>query len=209
MKRLLTMVAVAALVAVPQRAEAAAFWNQQCTNGGWTFNTCASAWVDVSGSTVTLRIWNLAGLPGSTTFNNAGFTAVGLGNIGSGLVFQNLVATRVGGGTYSGWSFSTGGGGIPGPSQSSGVVINGINDAIFSQWATSIPGNGNPAVTNWAGPNQFGSGYVQFQFDVFTQICTGNGNKKVCTLSPAQVNPDECDPGPPCPKRPEWPVDGV
>jgi PEP-CTERM motif len=183
------ILAVAALTTLPASAHAAdAYWNQLCTNGGWTFNTCASAWVTTSGNTVTIRVWNLGGAPGSNTFNNAGFTAVGLSNIGSGLIFGNLVAKRVNGTSYAGWSFATGGGGIPGPSAASGVSINGIGSAIFSQYATNIPGNGSPAVTNWGGSGQFGSGYVTFMFNVYQQVCTGTGKKKVCNNTPYTVD---------------------
>jgi len=182
--------AAIALATVPVTAHAAdAYWNQLCTNGGWTFNTCASAWVSTSGNTITLRIWNLAGLPGSGTSSSGGFTAVGLSNIGSGLVFQNLVAKRVSATNYAGWSFSTGGGGIPGPSQSNGVLITGIGDAIFSQYFPGpIPGSGSPEVTSWGGSGQFSSGYVSFSFDAYTEVCTGQGRNKVCVLTPTSVD---------------------
>ena len=136
MRNLIKMAAVAAtvIVAAPGSAVAAdAYWNQQCTNGGWTFNTCASAHVTVSGNTVTLRIWNLAGLPGSSTFANTGFTAVGLSSLGSGLTFQNLQAYYPNGTAYAGWGFAQGGGGIQGPVGSQGVSISGIGSSIFSQ----------------------------------------------------------------------------
>lgn len=176
--------ALAAAVAAPVSAHAAdAYWNQQCTNGGWTFNTCASAWVTTSGNTVTIRIWNLAGIPGSNTFANAGFTAIGLSSLGSGLTFQNLQAFYPDGTPYAGWDFNNGPS-IPGPVGSQGVVISGIGDAIFSQYATSIPGNGDPAITNWGGSGQFGSGYVSFTFQTFT--CTGSGGNQTCT--PTTIN---------------------
>ncbi len=181
-------VAVAVIVAMPGSAPAAdAYWNQQCTNGGWTFNTCASAHVTVSGNTVTLRIWNLAGMPNSNTFANTGFTAVGLTSLGSGLTFKNLLAYYPSGTAYAGWSFATGGGGIPGPVGSDGVSISGASDAIYSQYATSIAGNGNPAVTNWGGSGQYGSGYVSFTFQTFITACT-TGPNKVCTDSPTTVS---------------------
>ncbi len=191
MRNLIKTAAVAAtvIVAAPGSAFAAdAYWNQQCTNGGWTFNTCASAHVTVTGNTVTLRIWNLAGMPMSNTFANTGFTAVGLSSLGSGLTFKNLAATYPNGTAYAGWSFATGGGGIPGPVGSTGVSINGIGSAIFSQYATSIAGNGNPAVTNWGGSGQYGSGFVTFTFQTFTTTCTGNGRRRVCVDTPTTIS---------------------
>lgn len=168
---------------VPATAHASdAYWNQLCTNGGWTFNTCASAWVTATGNQVTLRIWNLTGLPGSNTFANAGFTAVGLRNIGSGLVFKNLQAYRPNGTSYAGWGFAQGNNGIPGPSGANGVSLNGIGNAIFSQYATSIPGNGTPAITNWGGSGNFTGGFVSFVFDAFTQQ-----QQQVCSQSQQRV----------------------
>jgi hypothetical protein len=171
-------------------AAADSYWDQQCTNGGWTFNTCASAWVTTSGQNqVTIRIWNLAGIPGSNTFANAAFTAIGLNSLGSGLVFQNLAVTYPNGSVYSGWSFANGGGGIPGPVGSNGVTIQGVGSSIFSQWAVApLPGSGTPAITNWAGPGQFNSGFVAFTFNTYTQVCTGHGVHQQCTLTPALIN---------------------
>ncbi|MSR01485.1 MAG: PEP-CTERM sorting domain-containing protein [Gemmatimonadetes bacterium] len=134
----------------------------------------------VSGNTVTLRIWNLAGLPGSSTFANTGFTAVGLTSLGSGLTFQNLQAYYPNGTAYAGWSFAQSGGGIPGPVGSDGVSISGVGSSIFSQYATSIAGGGSPAVTSWAGSGHYGSGFVSFSFQTFTTNCTGNGSNQVC-----------------------------
>ncbi len=190
MKNLIrTAAALAAMAAMPTTARAAdAYWNQQCTNGGWTFNTCASAHVTVSGNTVTIRIWNLAGSPGSNTFANTGFTAVGLSSLGSGLIFKNLVAYYANGTQYSGWSFAQGGGGIPGPVGSQGVSISGAGSAIYSQYATSIAGNGKPAITNWGGSGQFGTGAAVFTFQTFTTVCTGSGRNKVCVNGPTTIN---------------------
>jgi hypothetical protein len=181
--------ALAAAVAVPATGHAAdAYWNQQCTNGGWTFNTCASAWVTATGNQVTIRIWNLGGIPGSNTFADAGFTAIGLSSLGSGLVFSNLQAFYANGSSYSGWSFANQGGGIPGPSGTDGVSISGVGNSVFSQYATNIPGGGNPGITNWGGSGQFSSGYVSFVFDVFTQSCTGQGANQVCVNTPASIS---------------------
>lgn len=179
-----------ALIAVPQAAHASdAFWNQSCTNGGWTFNTCASAWVTTSGANqVSIRIWNLAGLPGSNTFANAAFTAIGLSNLGSGVILKNLLAYYPNGSSYSGWSFATGGGGIPGPVGSNGVKINGVGSSIFSQYANSIAGSGSPAVTQWGGSNQFGSGYVMFTFNSYKQSCTGTGRNRICVDLPIALD---------------------
>ena len=190
MKNLIrTAAAVTALAAMPATAQAAdAWWNQQCTNGGWTFNTCASAHVTVTGNVVTIQIWNLAGIPGSNTFANTGFTAIGLSSLGSGLTFSNLVAYYPNGTSYAGWGFAQGGGGIPGPVGSQGVSINGAGSAIYSQYATAIGGSGNPAITNWGGSGQFGGGYVQFSFQTFATTCTGTGNRRVCSLTPTTIS---------------------
>jgi hypothetical protein len=136
---------IAGLVAIPAAGHAAdAYWNEQCTNGGWAFNTCASAHVIASGNVVTVRIWNLAGLPGSSTFTNAGFTAVGLSSLGSSLTFKNLSAKYANGSTYAGWSFADGNGGIQGPVTSEGVRINGVGSAIFSQLPLQSQGAAPP-----------------------------------------------------------------
>lgn len=49
--------------------------------GGNAFNTCASVDVTVSGSNVTLRVWNLSGFFGS--YANTVFTGIGFENVGS------------------------------------------------------------------------------------------------------------------------------
>ncbi len=66
-----------ALAATPALAQSRA-WN---VCGGNAFNTCASVDVTVSGSNVTLRVWNLSGFFGS--YANTVFTGIGFENVGT------------------------------------------------------------------------------------------------------------------------------
>ena len=82
-RRTVLGVAVVA-VAVTQAASASVYINKRYC-GGDNFATCAAVMMDVTGTTVTLRLWNLSGNTAASygTATNAGsvFTAIGLYNI--------------------------------------------------------------------------------------------------------------------------------
>ena len=176
MKKAPALVLLSSLAAVqPAAALGTATWNQVCSQAGLgiaTFATCASSQVTVGANGwVTLNIWNLAGLPGTNTYANGIFTAIGLENMGISSI-QNLSVFKPNGSVYSGWHIATGGGGIPGPSIAFGAGTNGIGGGIASQYYT--PGTPTQVQTNFNG--SFSSGYVQFQFQVGHEI-------KVCPIS--------------------------
>jgi hypothetical protein len=176
MKKAPALILLGSLAAVqPAAALGTATWNQVCSQAGLgiaTFATCASAQVTVGANGwVTLNLWNLAGLPGSNTYANAIFTAVGLENMGVSAL-QNLSAFKPDGSVYSGWELVFGAGGIPGPSIAYGIKDNGIKGGIASQYYT--PGTPTQVQTNFNG--SFTSGYVQFTFQVGHVV-------KVCPIS--------------------------
>lgn len=72
------MVAALALTARPAAAQR--FWT---VCGGNTFNTCAAVDLQVSGTNVTVRIWNLSGFMNTNTYSGTVFTGVGFENIGN------------------------------------------------------------------------------------------------------------------------------
>jgi hypothetical protein len=160
---LITLASLA--LAPPASALGTATWVNVCSQAGLgiaTFATCASSQVtvDVNGW-VTLNIWNLAGLPGSNTYANGIFTAIGLENMGvSGL--RNLSVYKPDGSVFGGWVIAGGNGGIAGPSIAWGAETHGIGGGIASQYYT--PGSPVQVQTNFNGA--FTSGYVQFKFQV-------------------------------------------
>jgi hypothetical protein len=86
MKTAPTLLTLAAL-AIPQTSVAlgTATWTAVCSQAGAAFSTCASSGVSVDADGwVTLKRWNLSGLPGSNSNPNAIFTAIGLENLGAG-----------------------------------------------------------------------------------------------------------------------------
>src|SRR5437660_6087175 len=65
-----------AVLATSARADGSRSWN---VCGGNTFNTCASVNLTVTGTTVTMQVWNLSGTNG--TYGGTVFTGVGLFNV--------------------------------------------------------------------------------------------------------------------------------
>ncbi len=181
---------VLALSVSPAAAYASdAYWNQVCTNGGWGFNTCASAWVTATGNTITIRVWNLAGAPGSHTSPDIGFVAVGLRNIGSELVLKNLSASRPDGRSLTGWTLAQAAGGIPGPSDAKGAAATaGLSTGIFSQFGEPLLPRPKSATTDWTGPGQFGGGFVTIRYQTFQTVCTTRQEKRVCETVPVAVD---------------------
>lgn len=90
MKNAPTLLTLAAL-AIPQTSFAlgTATWPAVCSQAGVgiaAFSTCASSEVNVDADGwVTLKLWNLSGLPGSNSNPNAIFTAIGLGASSDGI----------------------------------------------------------------------------------------------------------------------------
>lgn len=83
LRRTVLTLAVAG-VALTQAASATLYINKRYC-GGDTFATCAALQLDVTGTTVTLRVWNLsgntAGSWGNTTSANTIFNGIGLYNV--------------------------------------------------------------------------------------------------------------------------------
>lgn len=79
---MVTALALAALsaAAAPAYAQSGLFWT---VCGGNTFNTCAAVDLQVSGTYVTVRIWNLSGFMNTNTYSGTVFTGVGFEDIGN------------------------------------------------------------------------------------------------------------------------------
>ncbi len=112
-KRVVLAMAVGS-VAVAQTASATVYLNKRYC-GGDHFATCAAVMLDVTGTTVTLRLWNLSGNTAASygTASDAGtvFNAIGLYNVPPGVdaVLGTLTTSTAAGnkkGTPTGWKLS-------------------------------------------------------------------------------------------------------
>jgi len=174
--RLLGLVALLSLgAATAANADGFKSWT---VCGGNAFNTCASVQLDVVGTTVTMRVWNLSGLNG--TYGGTVFTGVGVFNVPAGVLantgsLSGMSGPTRGSDTPGNWVISNNtqiGGGIK--LDLVGTTNNGIGDGIASSCAPagSLPGGSNElwmsptcgtsGVTN---PNLNG-GFVVFSFTI-------------------------------------------
>lgn len=84
-RRAVSIAGFTALMAAPLAAQTIGRSWTVC--GGSTFATCASVDLRVSGSNVTLRLWNMSGFDG--TYANTILNAVGITNVGSAVGVAN------------------------------------------------------------------------------------------------------------------------
>lgn len=149
--------------------------------GGNAFNTCASVELNVVGTNVTMRVWNLSGLHG--TYGGTVFTSVGLFNVPTAVyavIPSNGLVTGMSGPTRTGdspsaWRIRNNtqvGGGVQ--LDLVGSTPNGIDDGIASSCAPagSLPGGTNSL---WMSPTcgaggvtdpTLNGGFVVFSFTV-------------------------------------------
>lgn len=172
--RLLGLVALLSLSATAARADGFKTWN---VCGGNAFNTCASVQLDVVGTTVTMRVWNLSGLNG--TYGGTVFTGVGIFNVPAGVAATSSVTAMSGpvrgSDTPANWVVNNAtqiGGGIN--LNLVGTTGNGVKDGIASNCAPagSLPGGSN---NFWMNPTcgttgvtnpTLNGGFVVFSFTV-------------------------------------------
>jgi hypothetical protein len=148
--------------------------------GGNAFNTCASVSVNVVGTNVTMRVWNLSGL--HNTYGGTVFTGIGLFNVptnvnaivpSNGLVTGMSGPTR-GSNTPSAWRIQNNtqiGGGMQ--LDLVGRTPNGVNNGIASNCLPgALPGGQNQL---WMNPTcgtagvtnpLLNGGFVEFSFAV-------------------------------------------
>lgn len=140
--------------------------------GGNAFNTCAAVDLFVSGSSVTMRVWNLSGFYGS--YANTVFTGVGFENVGNAAAVTNSLAMSGparAGDTPDPWRLRNNtqiGGGVTLDMVSS--TQSGINGGITSGCATALPG-GNSEF--WQNPCALPAGSADPGWVVMTFQITG------------------------------------
>src|SRR3989442_7203086 len=152
-------------------------WLNVC--GGGSFTTCASVQLAVSGSQVTIHVWNLSGFSGSSA--GAVFTGIGFFNIGTAAVTSRTMTVISGparpGGTPTAWVLDNLGpiNQIGGGVQLDIVATTGTSDVnnsianacpISSPPESPLPGGGNQL---WQNPcaipaSSLTSGWVTIQF---------------------------------------------
>lgn len=145
------------------------FWN---VCGGNEFNTCASVALFVSGSSVTVRVWNLSGFYGS--YANTVFTGVGFDNIGGVSAVSGSLAMSGpvrASNTPGAWALGNDqqvGGGIK--LDVVPTTSTGVNNAIASACADpgSLPGGSNQLYMNPCALPSGGTdpGYITLTFNV-------------------------------------------
>lgn len=178
LNRITGLAALAALgVASPARADGFKVWD---VCGGNAFNTCASVRIDVVGTVVTMRVWNLSGLFG--TYGGTVFTGIGLFNVPTTVdATEGLVSAMSGpvrtGDTPSTWYVQNNkqiGGGVQldlvGQANSNS---SNVNNALASNCLPSaLPGGTNEF---WMNPTcgtggvdgaSINGGFVVFSFNV-------------------------------------------
>jgi hypothetical protein len=143
------MAALALGATAVARADGFMSWN---VCGGNAFNTCAAVQVNVVGTNVTMRVWNLSGLFG--TYGSTVFTGIGLFNApagvaavipGDGLVTTMSGPTR-GSDTPGRWAINNStqiGGGVT--LDMVGTTPQGVKSGIASSCAAAgtLPGGSN------------------------------------------------------------------
>lgn len=194
MSRLHRSAGLVALLAIGTASAAKAdgfqSWN---VCGGNSFNTCAAVSVNVTGTNVTMRVWNLSGLNG--TYGGTIFTGIGLFNVPSGVSANAGYVSAMSGPTRGSdapatWVVSNNtqiGGGVnldlvgqtpgsgPNPLNGSGNINNGIASSCAP--TGSLPGGQNQLWMNptcgTTGPGGYtvtnpttNGGYVEFSFTV-------------------------------------------
>jgi hypothetical protein len=143
--------------------------------GGDTFATCAAVNIDVVGSNVTVRVWNLSGNAGATygtnTAGNTIFNGIGFYNTGGvNAVLGSLTMSGPAraGNTPTGWKLGNGGTVAFGVDFRTVTTGNPARNGISSGCATpgSLPSNvnlyQNPCSSNLSNPND----YVTFSFKI-------------------------------------------
>jgi hypothetical protein len=221
---LASLTALALGAAATAQADGSMSWN---VCGGNAFNTCAAVSVNVVGTNVTMRVWNLSGLNG--TYGSTVFTGVGLFNVPAGVAAASpgTVASMTGPvrgtDTPGSWVVNNSqqiGGGIN--LDLAGTTGQGVKNGIASSCAAAgtLPGGSNEL---WMNPNAFCSGgytvgnasvnggWVEFTFQVTstwdpsqgTQLLVKgqngpNGASTECITGPN----GNCSPPPPPPPPP-------
>lgn len=161
-----TLAATAALflaAAAPAFADGSQSWN---VCGGNAFNTCASVSVTVTGTNVTMRVWNLSGL--NNTYGSTVFTSVGLFNVPAGVtavipasgLVTNMSGPVRGTDAPGAWRIQNNtqvGGGVQ--LNLVGSTNNGVDGGIASNCAAAgtLPGGKNQL---WMSENAGCSGYT-------------------------------------------------
>jgi hypothetical protein len=163
----------------PARADGFKQWLNYC--GGNVFATCTSVQLDVVGTTVTMRVWNLSGLFGS--YAGTVFTGVGLFDVPNAVkavVPTNGLVTAMSGPVRAGdapakWQISNNKKQIGG-----GIQLNLVS-GTFSTVNNSIASNCDPSLLPggqtqlWTNPTcgtggvtnpALNGGYVEFTFSV-------------------------------------------
>jgi len=162
----------------PARADGFKQWLNYC--GGNVFATCTSVQLNVVGTTVTMRVWNLSGLFGS--YAGTVFTGVGLYDVPSAvdaIIPSNGLVTSMTGPIRAGdsparWQIANNkqiGGGIRLDLVSG--TFSSVNNAIASNCnASLLPGGQNQlwmnptCVTGGVTNPSLNGGYVEFTFSV-------------------------------------------
>lgn len=231
MQRLFGLVALLTIgTASAAKADGFMSWN---VCGGNTFMTCAAVQVNVVGTNVTMRVWNLAGTNGS--YGGTVFTGVGLFNVPSGVsavVNSGNTPTYVtamtgptrGSDNPSAWLIKNNkqiGGGVQ--LDLVGTTPSGIGDGIASNCLLgALPGGTNQlwmnptCGTNGVTNPTTNGGWVEFSFAVTqtwdpsqgTELLVKgqngpNGQSTECITSGQQLNCYPFTPPPPPPPPPQ------
>jgi hypothetical protein len=174
--------------------------------GGNTFNTCASVHLDVTGSSVTVNVWNLSGFYG--TSSGTIFTAIGFEGIGSDLSVASTPTPTMNGPARPGdspapWTIQDDrklGGGlvvdIAGYSNNNPIERNGIASgcATGSQLPSAdVPLWMNPCSTPQGVPG--GAGWVTITFSVIGQWDVANTWLVVKGLDRGSNTMTQCETG--------------
>lgn len=182
-RRVGIMAAVALVAAAGSALAQSRQWN---VCGGNNFNTCASVYLNVSGSSVTVQIWNLSGFYGTyaaTVFTGVGFDDVGTAEaVGSLTSMTGPVRT---GDSPSVWSLTNdkqiGGGVNLDIVTQSGTNQGTANNSIASGCASNslLPGGSNNL---WENPCRLPSGVSDAGWVVMTFQVTGTWDVNGSTL---------------------------
>lgn len=165
------MLAAVGLVAMAAGAQAQS--KQWTVCGGSNFNTCASVYLQVSGTSVSVQVWNLSGW--NASYNNTVITAVGFTGVGTAHGTGSITTTGTprSGNTPAGWSSLVNSTAIGGAATDialrtgSGTSGVGVNNGLASGCETSPPGSNqlweNPCA--WAN-NTTDPGWVTMTFSI-------------------------------------------
>ncbi len=171
MKILTTVAILAAAAAAPAAAQS----RQWDVCGGNAFNTCASVALTVSGSSVTLRVWNLSGFYGSwanTVFSSVGFENIGTASAVAGSLTMSGPVRA--GNAPDAWRLRENtqvGGGVK--LDLVGSSTEGVDNGIASGCADALPAGSNDL---WQNPCALPGGLADPGYIVLNFEITGSWN---------------------------------